>query len=283
MNSIAFINDKFFSLDEAIVNVEDRGYQFGDGVYEVVFAYNGIPFALKEHLDRFFNSLKLVKIKHCYSKEEIVTIIENALKKTNFKEAEIYFQMTRGTSRRSHPFPPADVKSNFVLTIHPAVAFPEELWKKGVAVRLVEDIRWGHCDIKSINLLPNVLAKQEAIDGGDFEAVMYRGDKITEGSSTNVFIISNEELITTPNSNQILPGITRMHIISLAKELGIKATERHFSIDEFLEADEAFLTGTWIEVLPINKVDSKLINKGEVGPISKRLQQGYRKWISNCC
>ena len=283
MNSIAFINDKYFLLDEAKVSIEDRGYQFGDGVYEVAFAYNGIPFALKEHLDRFFNSLDLVRISPCYSREEIVKIIEEALKKTNYKEAEIYFQMTRGTSRRSHPFPPTDVKSNFVLTIHPAEAFPNELWEKGVSVRLVKDIRWGHCNVKSINLLPNVLAKQEAKDLGDFEAVLYRSDKITEGSSTNVFIISNEELITTPNSNQILPGITRMHIISLAKELGIKVNERHFSINELYEADEAFLTGTWIELLPINKVDLSPLNTGEVGAITKRLQHGYKRWIKNGC
>ncbi|KJS21550.1 MAG: hypothetical protein VR72_09980 [Clostridiaceae bacterium BRH_c20a] len=282
MCSIAFINGQFMTIDKAYVNIEDRGYQFGDGVYEVVYVYEGVPFALEDHLERFFNSLNSVKIQTDYTKQDIEQIIYDGLKEANLKYAEIYFQITRGTSRRTHTFP-EKVSSNFVLNIQPGVNPPTELWEKGASVSLAKDIRWSRCDIKSLNLLPNVLAKQEARDNGYFESVLYRDGYIIEGSSTNIFIVENNQIYTYPANSHILGGITRKHIISLAESINIKVNQIPFTVEQLYHANEVFLTGTYIEVLPVTKVNSEIINNGLVGPITKKLNEEYKKWINNEC
>lgn len=283
MGEIAYVNGSFVPLEKAYVHVEDRGYQFGDGVYEVVYAFNGIPFGLKEHLDRFFNSMELIRIKSPYSKEEITDLVNEALKRSGFAHAQIYFHMTRGTSKRSHPFPDAGVPANFLITVREAVGLPREMTDNGVAVYLTEDIRWGRCNIKSLNLLPNVLAKQEALDHGAFEAVLCKDGYITEGAVSNVFIVSDGQVRTAPADHKILPGITRQHVIELCRELGIKVLETPFTPEELYAADEAFLTGSGIEVLPVVKVSDSLIGDGNPGPITKKLQQEYKKLIINQC
>lgn len=283
MGEIAFVNGGFVPLEQAYVHVEDRGHQFGDGVYEVVYAFNGVPFGLKEHVDRFFNSMELIRIKSPYSKEEITALVNEALKKSGFAHAQIYFHMTRGTSKRSHPFPEAGIPANFLITVRGATELPREIKDKGVAVYLTEDIRWGRCNIKSLNLLPNVLAKQEALDRGAFEAVLCKEGYITEGAVSNAFIVSNGEVRTAPADHKILPGITRQHVIALCRELGIEVLEVPFTPEELYAADEAFLTGSGIEVLPVVKVNDSLIGEGKVGPITQRLQQEYKKLIINQC
>lgn len=283
MGGLAFVNGKHVALKDAYVHVEDRGYQFGDGIYEVVYAYNHVPFALKEHLDRFMASLAAVRIKPCYTREQMESIIRESLVKSKLEMAEIYWQMTRGTYKRAHSFPPTEVKSNFVLIIHPAKPFDVRLWEEGVPVKLVQDIRWGNCRVKSVNLLPNVLAKQEARENGYFEALLHRNGMITEGSSTNVFMVVNGELYTAPMTSNILGGITRMHVIEMAEQLNIPVREEPFSVEQLQNADEAFLTGTWIEVLPINKIDAQTINQGQVGPITRALQKAYRERITKEC
>lgn len=286
MKAIAYVDGKYLSMEEAsVIHVEDRGYQFGDGVYEVIISYQGKPFAVEEHLDRFFNSMRLLKLKPPYERNELINIISEALIQPEVAgtdhNALIYFQLTRGSSPRTHTFP-HNVPGVFSLTVRTMLPFPVVFWEKGVAVKLVEDIRWGKCNIKSLNLLPNVLAKQEAKENNCFEAVLHRHNMITEGASTNIFIVNNGELYTAPLSNEILPGVTRKHICSLARDLGIKVNERSFSIEELYESDEAFLTGTMIEVLSVSEVDRKPIGGGEVGPLTKTLQREYKQWIRQC-
>lgn len=283
MGEIAFVNGSFVPLEQAFVHVEDRGYQFGDGVYEVVYAFNETPFGLQEHLDRFFNSMELIRIKSPYSKGEIAGLVTEALKRSGFAHAQIYFHMTRGTSKRSHPFPDPGIPANFIITVREATALPKEITGNGVAVYLTEDIRWGRCNIKSLNLLPNVLAKQAALDQGAFEAVLCKEGYITEGAVSNAFIVSQGQVRTAPADHKILPGITRQHVIDLCGELEIKVLETPFTPEELYAADEAFLTGSGIEVLPVVKVNDSLISDGKVGPITKKLQQEYKKLIINQC
>ncbi|NLL19277.1 MAG: D-amino-acid transaminase [Clostridia bacterium] len=283
MNGIAYVNGKFVSLDEAYVHVEDRGHQFGDGVYEVVYAFNGVPFGLEEHMNRFFNSMAMIRINPSYTKEEVTALIQEALKRSGFEHAQIYYHMTRGTSKRSHPFPGNDVPGNLVITVRQAVPLADELGEKGVVAHLVEDIRWGRCNIKSLNLLPNVLAKQEALDRGAFEAILCKDGYITEGSVSNCFIVANGKVQTHQADNRILPGITRMHVIQLCHELGIEVREIPFTPQELYEAEEAFFTGSGIEVLPIIRVDEHVINQGRVGPISAQLRKAYKKLIADRC
>ncbi|HHX51672.1 MAG TPA: D-amino-acid transaminase [Clostridia bacterium] len=283
MANIAFVNDEFVPLEQAYVHVEDRGYQFGDGVYEVVYAYNGIPFAFEEHMDRFFNSLQSVRIKPAYSREEITSLAYEALERAGYSHAQIYYQMTRGTSKRNHPFPDHRVKSNLVITVREASTFPQERWKNGVFVHTMEDLRWGRCNIKSLNLLPNVLAKQKALDLGGFEAILYKDGYVTEGSATNAYIVSDGQLKTAPADKKILPGITRMQVLKLCRELNIEAHEQPFTLQELYEADEAFLTSSGIEVLPVSKVDNKLIGTGTVGSVTRKLQLAFRQLIADTC
>ncbi|MGI6553099.1 MAG: D-amino-acid transaminase [Bacillota bacterium] len=283
MANIAFVNDKFVPLEQAYVHVEDRGYLFGDGVYEVVYAFDGVPFAFEEHMDRFFNSLELIRIKSAYSREEITKLIFTALEKAGGHHSQIYYQMTRGTSRRKHAFPDQRVKSNLVIIVREADPFPQEQWEKGVSAFSMEDLRWGLCNIKSVNLLPNVLAKQKALDQGGFEAVLHKEGRVTEGSHSNVFMVKDGRIKTAPTDKKILPGITRMQVLKLCGELGIEASEQAFTLQELAEAEEAFLTSSGIEILPIVKLDGKAIGRGTVGTITRKLQLALKQLIADTC
>lgn len=280
MADIAFVNGKFLPLAEAFVHVEDRGYQFGDGVYEVVLTYEGVPFALEEHMDRFFKSMEAIKISPPYTREEMVDLIHQANEKAQYPNAVIYYHMTRGTSPRSHPFPQGDVPSNFVITVREFETRELTTGDLGVKVSLAEDIRWGRCNIKSLNLLPNILARQEAVEQGGVEAVLHKDGYITEGAAANLFAVINGEVHTHPADNNILAGITRKQVLELCQELGIKAHERAFTVEEFLAADEAFLTSTGIGVLPIGRVDESQLGDGLSGTITKRLQEAFQELIA---
>ncbi|HHW06117.1 MAG TPA: D-amino-acid transaminase [Clostridia bacterium] len=283
MGELAFVNGNFVPLDQAYVHVEDRGYQFGDGVYEVVYAFNGVPFGLQEHVDRFFSSMKLIRIEPLYTKEEVTRLVHEAVGKSGFAHAQVYFHITRGVSKRSHPFPVPPTPPGFVITVREAAPLPEEKKEHGVAVYLTEDLRWARCNIKSLNLLPNVLAKQAALDHGAFEAVLYKEGYVTEGSVSNAFIVSQGQVRTAPADHRILPGITRQQVIDLCGQLGIAVRETPFTPEELMNADEAFLTGSGIEVLPVVKANDTLINGGKVGPVTRQLQQAFKELIIKQC
>lgn len=283
MAEVAFVNGRFVPLDQAYVHVEDRGYQFGDGVYEVVYAFNGIPFSLQEHLDRFFNSMNLIRIKSPYGKEEIAGLVREAVERSGFGDALIYFHITRGVSKRNHPFPDPSTPPSFIITVREADSLPAEKKEQGVAVYLTEDLRWGRCNIKSLNLLPNVLAKQEALDRGAFEAVLCKDGYITEGAASNVFIVSQGLVRTAPADHKILPGITRQHVIELCGQLGLKVEQKPFTPEELYAADEVFLTASGFEVLPVVKVNDRPVKDGQVGPVTRQLQEEYKKLIISQC
>lgn len=274
--SIGFINGKFVSLSEKVIPIEERGHQFGDGVYEVVKVYNGSPLLLDEHLERLAKSATAIQVELPYSLPKIKEIILEGIVKAEVKNAEVYFQITRGIVPRNHLFPIA-TKSSFTMTVKPSRQVPKESYETGVDTITAADERWANCHIKSLNLLPNILAKQTAADANKYEAILVRDRFVTEGSSTNLFAIKNNVLYTTPLTSNILSGITRATLINLAEKENIKVIEQDYSVEFLQNADEAFLSSTIVEVLPIRSVDDVLITDGNPGPLTKRMHELYSK------
>ena len=250
---IAFYGDKFVDINEKVIPIQERGHQFGDGIYEVIRVYNGTPFLLNEHLERLENSAKAIMLQLPTTIEELKQIINEGLQKTEFTEVEIYIQITRGIAPRAHLFP--TVSSELSMTFKNARIVDKDKREKGVTVTLMEDERWKNCYIKSLNLLPNVLAKQKAASEGHEEAILVRDGFITEGSSSNIFVVKEGTLYTTPASKQILHGITRAAVIKLANKMNIPFEEKKFDVSFLKQCDEAFITSTSVEVLPISKID----------------------------
>lgn len=275
MGDIVYLNGEFISLEEAHVSVDDRGFNFADGVYEVVHIYKGRPFKLEEHFIRLQQSAQGLEINlpdyHLLMEKAIELLERNEVGPT----ATIYIQVTRGTQMRSHLYLD-DLQPNIVMFIRDCKPKPQEYFTDGVKVILVPDERWPRCYIKSISLLPNILHKKVAKRAGAFEAVQVRDGFITEGTSSNVFIVKEGKIITPPASNYILNGITRQVILQEVPKLGYEVLERSISQADFLDADEIFLTGTTTEVMPVVVVDNQIISDGKPGPITEALYQHYQ-------
>ena len=257
-------------LSRATVHVEDRGYQFGDGVYELIRTYHGKIFFLDEHLSRMEKSAKAIGLNLFYTRAQWKKIITTAHQKSRFSEARIYIQVTRGVAPRSHEIP-RKIRPTTLVTVRRFIALPDKLRERGVSILATEDLRWGRCDLKSINLLPNILAKHKAKTQGAFEAVFIRNGWVTEGSTSNIFAVLDRSLITPPTGPYLLSGITRDLVLSLARHTALDVKERDISLDEVYQADEIFLTGTSIEVLPVVKVNGHSIGTGRPGPHTKGL------------
>ena len=266
-------NDEFIKNEELKVSKEDRGYQFGDGIYEVIRVYEGSLFTAKEHIDRFYESAEKVKIVVPYTKDVFHKLIYDLVEKNEIDNGQVYVQITRGSSIRQHQFPVdcAPVLIGYTKKVERAV----ELMKAGARGKFVEDIRWLRCDIKSLNLLGNVMAKQEAFDEGCMEAVLHRGEIITEGSSSNMYGIKDGVLYTHPATNLILNGITRRLILGLCDELGITVQETPMTKDQALEMDEFFMSSTTAEIVPLVEIDGIKIGSGKPGDLTAKLQKAY--------
>lgn len=276
--SYVYINDELLKRHQAKVDIEDRGYQFGDGIYEVVGIYTGKPVLLDEHITRLFESSQKIDLELPYDfqsiKEKLLKLID--LNKIN--EGIIYFQFTRGVASRDHVFSNHDMKPNFVAYMK-SVDIPTDQQENGVNTILSDDIRWDRCDIKSLNLLPNILAKQKAAEKGAFEAILHKGNIVTEGSSTNLFMVKDENLYTHPANNYILNGITRQKVIEICHELNVQVIEKPFTIESLINADEVFITGTRIDIVPVVKIDHYNIGQGKRGDITKKLQRAFSLFI----
>lgn len=277
--AVGFFNGKFVSIDDPVVPLEDRGYQFGDGVYEVIRVYQGMPFLLEEHLERLQKSASAISIELPYSPEEIKHLAEKGVKRSKLDEVEIYLQVTRGIHPRQHAFP--DVPPSLSMTFRKVRVIPEKHYQNGVNVLLMDDERWSNCHIKSLNLLPNVLAKQTAYSKGCYEAVFVKDGFVTEGSSSNVFAVKNGTIYTPPLSKKILSGITRKVVVNIAQEIGLPLIEEEITPQFLKGADEVFLTGTVIEVLPVRQIDEQMIGSGEPGKVTLQLHEKYRRIIDN--
>jgi D-alanine transaminase len=283
MRELGLVNGRLVDMNENVVTMEDRGHQFGDGVYEVTKVYNGKCFALRPHLDRLYQSLRAIRIPATYTFEELVQFHEALIKESGITEGAIYLQITRGAAPRVHPFP-EQVVPCLTMSIRSSGPVKQEFRDNGVKIILIPDERWLRCDIKSLNLLSNVLGKQQAKEAGCYEAVMVRDGFVTEGTSSNFFVVKDGVIWTHPATNLILKGITRTILLErLAKELDLTILEKAFDVSFVKSASEAFLSGTSTEIMPVISIDGKLVNDGVVGPITRKLQAAYTQLIDEEC
>ncbi len=271
------INDSIVPEAEAHVSYIDRGYHFGDGIYEVIRIYQGSFFALDPHINRLFDSAKKIDIALPISKQELMDRLDLLKEKEIVTNGSIYVQITRGAAERNHLYSREEQPILFGFALPDKSNEANET--NGIAAYVTEDIRWLRCDIKSINLLGNVMAKRKASDHDCGEAVLYRENAVTEGSSSNLFLVNNQTLYTHPANNLILNGITRQEIIAVAAELGIDIVEEPFPKEVLAHADEAFVTSTSIEITPIHTFKGDVEATLTVGPITKKLQQALKERI----
>lgn len=274
MPDVAFVNGAFVPLVEAKVSIEDRGFQFGDGIYEVVRTYKGRPFALDAHLARLARSAAALDLTQPYSSAEWAHHVLEGIRRASYLEAKIYIQLTRGVAPRDHAYP-AEVAPTVVMTVRELHPLGRSVQAAGVEAMTIEDIRWGRCDIKSVNLLANVLARQQAKQAQVFEAILVKEGLVTEGAVSNVMVVRGGAVMTAPEGPRILSGVTRAVVLELARNEGLSIQERFISQAELFGADEVFLTGTTVEVLAVVRVDGKAIGNGRPGPITQRLAAGF--------
>ena len=282
MSRIAYVNGQYVPHREASVHIEDRGYQFADGVYEVVTIVGGRMIDEEGHLDRLWRSLTELRMDPPMKREPLKMVMREVIRQNGIKDGIIYLQVTRGVSPRDHPFP-EDTPPALVMTAKRlSMENAEKKAKEGVAVVTVPDIRWTRRDIKSVSLLPNVLAKQEAKDKGAYEAFQVDEEgMVTEGSSTNAWIVNQDgKIITRPTSNSILAGITRASLIRELEKKDIEIEFRSFSVGELHNAREVFLTSSTSYVLPVVKVDDRVIGNGHPGIISQKLRSIYEEFMA---
>ncbi|WP_077328253.1 D-amino-acid transaminase [Virgibacillus siamensis] len=258
-----------------VVNIEDRAYQFGDGIYEVIGVYNGKPLMLDEHMQRLERSAREIRLTLPESTAKLKKRLEQLVSTNELHEGIIYMQVSRGVASREHYFPSADVSPVIVAYTREEERMTD-VEDKGAKAVLVEDIRWLRCDIKTLNLLPNAMAKQEAVENDAIEAILHRGNIVTEASASNVFMVKNGELYTHPADNYILNGITRRKLLELASELGINVNEQTFTVDELLAADEVFVSATKLDIIPVLQVDDSIIGNGQPGNITRQLIHAFR-------
>ncbi|MBL7565019.1 D-amino-acid transaminase [Staphylococcus saccharolyticus] len=275
-----FINGEFLDEKDAKVSYEDRGYVFGDGIYEYIRVYEGKLFTVKEHFERFLRSADEIGLDLGYTVDELIDLVRQLLHQNNVKNGGIYIQATRGVAPRNHSFPIPSVKP-VIMAFTKSYDRPYEDLDKGVFGVTTEDIRWLRCDIKSLNLLGNVLAKEYAVKYNATEAIQHRGETVTEGASSNVYAIKDGVIYTHPINNYILNGITRRVIKWVTDDYNIPFIEETFTVDFLKNADEVIISSTSAEVMPIIKLDGENINKGKVGPITRQLQEGFKKYIES--
>lgn len=285
MQPLGMVNGEIVDINSNVVPMEDRGHQFGDGVYEVTRVYNGKCFALKPHMDRLYRSLRELRIPATYTFAELAEFHERLIRESGITEGGVYLQITRGIAPRAHNFPENTVP-RLTMSIRPVgTGAPlNAIREKGAKIIFTPDERWLRCDIKSLNLLGNILGKQKAKEEGCFEAVMLRDEKVTEGTSSNFFIVRDGVLWTHPVSNLILKGVTRTIVIeTIAAQLSIPVIEKTFDAEFALGAAEAFLSGTTTEIAPVIAINGAIVGNGEVGPVTRKIQQAYSSLIDAEC
>lgn len=279
----AYVNGRYLPHGNAAVHIEDRGYQFADGVYEVVPVYNGILVDEDLHLDRLDRSLSELRIKAPMSRPALKLVSRELMRRNGLTNGFVYMQVTRGVAPRDHKFPKASIKPSLVMTTRQTKPHSEQLLREGVKVITIPDQRWDRCDIKSISLLPNILGKQAAVEAGAYEAWQVDADgMVTEGTSTNAWIVTADNTVVTRDaSHSILNGITRSSLLALIQREGYAVEERPFSLEEAKAAREAFLTSSTSFVLPVTQLDGKPIGNGHPGLLTGKLRQHYIEYMQS--
>lgn len=277
MSRVAYVNGQFIPHLDATVHIEDRGYQFADAVYEVIALQNGQFVDEDPHLDRLDRSLSELSIEAPGSRKALKQILRETVRRNRVRNGMVYLQISRGVARRNHAFPD-EISSSIVVTAR-SKAREAKSKSAGVSVISAPDLRWKRCDIKTVGLLPNVLAKQKAVEAGAYEAWLVTDDgEVTECTSSNAWIVTKDnDVVTRPPTHAILNGITRRSVKAVAEANGFTIVERPFSLDEVHEAAEAFLTSTSSDVMPVIRVDGQQIADGSPGPLTLALQQHYNK------
>ena len=276
MEEIAYINGRFCSLDEATVSVEDRGFQFGDGVYEVLVAPRGRPFRLQQHLDRLKRSTDAIDLPIDYKALNLPGVIAEGIRRCGFEDVMVYLQLTRGRASRDHQYS-SGMTPTVVATFKPRRVFDPAMRARGVALETARDIRWARCSVKSTALLPNVLLKNAATRRGYFDAIIVGADDfVRETSNANVFIVTGGVLRTPLATEHILHGVTRAYLLECADRLGIPCAEVDFTASEMRAADEVFICSTTMEVMPVTSVDGRTIGNGKPGETTMRLLACFR-------
>lgn len=270
-----YLNGKFMPIHEAFVPVLDRGFIFGDGVYEVIPAYSRKLFRLNEHLNRLQHSLDGIRLKNPYSNEEWRHLLEQVIDYNDSDDQYIYLHITRGVAKRDHAFPVNVTPTVFIMS-NPLLPPPAALLGSGVSAITTVDNRWIRCDVKAISLLPNVLLRQLAIDAHAVETILIRDGFLTEGAASNIFVVKNNVLLAPPKSNLMLPGITYDVVLELAATHQIPYEVRQISETETRNADEVLLTSSTKEVLPITTLDGKPVGNGKPGAMFSRLYALYQ-------
>lgn len=279
-SNIVFLNGEFLPKDKAKISVFDRGFIFGDGIYEVVPVMNGVLIDKIEFWERFKRSLKEIALNFPYKDSEFESILNELIAKNALKEGGVYMQITRGIASRDFAFTKG-LQPTIMAFVYAANIQNNELASKGISVVSVPDIRWKRRDIKSISLLAQCYAKEMAVNAGADEGFMVENGKVTEATSASAFIIKDKTLITKPFSNEILPGIRRQNILKFARELNLSVAERAFSMNEVYEADEVFISAASLPILGVIKADGKVIANGKVGKFTQLLRQRYLQKMRN--
>ncbi|WP_209123064.1 D-amino-acid transaminase [Alkalihalobacillus sp. BA299] len=262
--------------DQLKIEMEDRGYMFGDGIYEVVRVYNGVPFTMQEHLERFEQSAAALDMSVPYHTAKITELIQSLIQKNNMNSGIVYFQLTRGIQPRNHLYSREiePVLSGFSKPLETNI----EWQQNGIDTWMTKDIRWLRCDIKTINLLGNIMVKREASDQDCHEALQHRDGIVTEGSSSNLFLVKENVIFTHPATNLILNGITRRVVLRLADEIGALLKEKQFTLEDLKQADEVFITSTTMEITPVRSIKGDITTSFDIGPWTKKLQEAFTNY-----
>ncbi len=281
MSQIVYLNGDLVAREHAKISVLDRGFLFADGVYEVIPVYNSVPFRLQEHLDRLQSSLSQLGIANPHSNIEWKNIIRTVIERNGGGNISLYMHITRGVSSIRDHLIDDESACTVVLMCNPLNVSQQPI--KCSTATLMSDIRWQHCDIKSVALLGNILLRNEAEQRGHDEAILHRDETITEGSSTNVFMVKHREIYTPRQNNFILGGITRDVIIELAEHTGLKVHQQDISIKNLLNADEVWISSSTREISPVTRIDDKIIANGEIGPVAKVLHKEFQSFKKQLC
>lgn len=279
MPDIGYLDGQFSPLEEIRISPDDRGFLFGDGVYEVIRAYHGVPAFWGEHFARLIRSAREIQLTVSLEPTDFQRLLLSGLQQSGYREGKIYIQVTRGVAPREHIFPSQGEPTVF-LSFRNMNSLPTMVCQQGVSAITLPDIRWDRCDIKSLNLLPNVLAKQKAQDTNAFEAIFVRDGWVTEGATSNIFIVKDGVIITPERNHFVLAGVTQQQVVTLARANGRDVRFRPMSISDLFQSDEVFLVGTTIEVLPVIQVNGELIRDGKPGPITITLQNQFSTHVS---
>ena len=278
VDEIVYLNGEYVPLAEAKIPVLDRGFIFGDGVYEVIPAYGRALFRLREHLGRLDHSLRSIRIANPYDAAEWSALLERVVARNPWEDQSVYLQVTRGVAPRTQEFPKGDVRPTVFVMSSPLKMPTAEQRANGVAVVTRDDYRWQRCDIKSVSLLANCLLRQEAEDAGAVETILIRDGNVKEASTCNVFLVKNGLILNPPKDHLILHGITFDLALELAGEAGLPLETREVRREELFEADEVWLSSSAREVLPVTLVDGKRIGSGKPGPVYARMYQLFQDY-----